>query len=621
MIFKKFLTTLIVLSCLNANAQSDESILFTIDSIPIYTSEFLRVYNKNLDILTDDSQKDIDNYLDLFINYKLKVTQAQDLGLDTIASYKSELLTYKMQLMEPYLKDNSAVDSLVREAYDRSLFEVNASHILIKLNPNNPSDTIIAYNKIIEARAKIIEGEEFEAVARKYSEDPSVQRNGGTLGFFTVFSMVYPFENAVYTTKEGEISEPFKTRFGYHIVKVNTKRKALGQVEAAHIMIKGDSLSSETKINEIYAQLNQGEDFAFLAKTQSEDKYSAVRNGSLGKFGSGKMVKEFEDVAFSLENVGDISKPVKTKYGWHIVKLLNKYPVKSYDEEKDEIAQKVKTGDRAKIVSNSVVNKLKSEYNIEINEDAFTGFYIENWRENIADFSKTLMTINGEVIDQQELVKFLKNKNLTTDGFLAFENYQVMEYYKRHLEETNVEFANTYKEYKEGLLLFELLQSRIWDQSKDSVGVQNYFDNHKKNYVLAERFEGDIATCTDKKSAKIVRKQFKKGTNLDSIKKIVNTVEKIHVIFNTDTFGKANEIVPTGYEYSVGVSKVLVVDNRFIVINAATVFPKKQQELDEIRGKVISDYQEYLEKEWVEELRNLYTVELNEVEINSVLNR
>ncbi len=621
MIFKKFLIALIALTCVSVSAQNENSILFSIDNNPIYTSEFLRVYNKNLNILTDETQKDIDNYLDLFINYKLKVTQAQDLGLDTIASYQSELLTYKKQLMEPYLRDDSAVDSLIKEAYDRSLYEVNASHILVKINPNNPTDTIVAYTKIIKARTEIIKGEEFEFVARKYSEDPSVESNGGALGFFTVFSMVYPFENAVYTTEEGEISQPFKTRFGYHIIKMNTKRKALGQVEAAHIMIKGGSLDSEIKINEIYAQLNQGEDFVFLAKTQSEDKYSAAREGSLGKFGSGKMVKEFEDVAFSLENVGDISKPFKTKYGWHIVKLLNKYPVKSYEEAKNAIAQKVKTGDRAKIVSNSVVNKLKNEYDIEINKDALQDFYVENWKENTTDFSKILMTINNEVINQQELVKFLKGNRLTANGFLVFENYQVMEYYKKHLEETNVEFANTYKEYKEGLLLFELLQSRIWDQSKDSLGVQNYFDNHKKNYVLVERFEGDIAVCTDKKSANIVRKQFKKKTNLDSIKKIVNTANNVNVIFNNGTFEKANEIVPVSYEYSVGVSKVLVADNRFIVINSATVLPKMQQELDEIRGKVISDYQEYLEKDWVEELRNSYTVELNEVEINSILNK
>ena len=340
--------------------------MFTVDEAPVYASEFLRVYNKNLNIVVDENQKDMRSYLDLFINYKLKVKEAYDLGLDTIKSYKSEYKMYSEQLIEPYLKDESIVAKLVNEAYQRGLEEILASHILIRNNSNNPVDTLKAYNTIIEARQKIINGDDFAAVAKSYSDDPSVIKNNGSLGYFSAFSMVYPFENTAYNTSVGEVSQPFKTKFGYHILQVNDRRDARGEVEAAHIMIKSASKNGEERINEIYTKLNNDEDFGYLAKTQSDDAYSAKKNGSLGKFGSGRMIKEFEDVAFSLKDTSDISKPFKTKFGWHIIKLIKKFPLESLEEKKTELTQKIKSGDRSKIINSSVVNNLKKEYKLSL---------------------------------------------------------------------------------------------------------------------------------------------------------------------------------------------------------------------------------------------------------------
>ncbi|MCF6279364.1 MAG: peptidylprolyl isomerase, partial [Flavobacteriaceae bacterium] len=339
MTLKNYIVLFITLSFFNVYSQNSDSVLFTIDDEPVLTSEFLRVYSKNLDIVTDKNQKDIKNYLELFINYKLKIKQAYDLKFDTIQSYKSELASYKKQLMEPYLRDDTVLNDLVKEAYDRSLIEINASHILMKTNFKSPQDTLAAYNKILEARDRIIDGEEFATVAKEYSQDPSAQKNDGNLGYFSAFSMVYPFENAAYATEIGEISQPFKTKFGYHIIQVHSKRNTRGEVEAAHIMIRGDSDESETKINKIYSKLVNGDDFGVLAKTLSEDTYTAKKNGSLGRFGSGRMVKEFEDNAFSLVNTGDYSQPFKTKFGWHIIKLVNKFPVESFDKVKKELTE------------------------------------------------------------------------------------------------------------------------------------------------------------------------------------------------------------------------------------------------------------------------------------------
>ncbi len=619
MTFKYSLFLFVFLSIFKVTAQNTDTVLFTVEGTPIYTSEFLRVYNKNLDVLTDDSQKDIKNYLDLFVNYKLKVKQAIDFGLDTLPTYTKELASYKNQLIEPYLKDQSVVDSLVKQAYDRSLIEINASHILVMLNQATPNDTLKAFTKINEARAKIIEGASFEKVAIEYSEDPSVKRNNGLLGYFSAFSMVYPFENAAYSTKVGSVSQPFKTKYGYHIVKVNSVRNSLGEVEAAHIMIKGDSLSSETKINEIYKQLQQGEDFGYLAKTQSDDKYSAKKEGSLGRFGSGKMVKEFENVAFSLQNEGDFSVPFKTKFGWHIIKLVHKFPVASFEDSRDKIADKVKRGDRAVIVSNSIINKLKSEYDIVVNQDALDE--LNEKSNDISQFSKVVLTINDKSIIQKQLVNFLRGRVLDDTSFKSFLNQEVITYYKENLENTNAEFSNIYKEYKEGLLLFELLQRRIWDRSKDSIGVQDYFDAHKTDFVLPERIEGTIVSCNNKKSAKKVKKELKKGTSIDKIKEMINVNDEVHIIFKSGTFNKEDDLLPANYKLKIGVSDIFEVNSKYIIVEATSVLASEQQSLENVRGKVISDYQEVLEKEWIEELHATYNVQFNKENVEKVLGK
>ncbi|AOW19556.1 peptidylprolyl isomerase [Urechidicola croceus] len=622
MTFKNTLVLFISLSFFGVYAQLEEKPLFTIDNQPILVSEFLRVYNKNLDIVTDENQKDINNYLDLFINYKLKIKQAHDLGFDTLSSYKTELLGYKKQLMEPYLKDDSVIEKLVQEAYSRSLYEINASHILVMVKPSaTPADTIQAYEKIVEARNLILAGNKFNDVATKYSEDPSVQRNLGDLGYFSAFSMVFPFEDAAYTTVVNEISKPFRTRFGYHILKVHDKRKTRGEVEASHIMVKGDTDDSFSKINEIYNQLLDGKDFANLAKTQSEDVYSAKKNGSLGRFGAGKMVKEFEQTVFSLKNIGDISQPFKTAYGWHIVKLDNVFPMPSFEEVKKNLTEKVKRGDKAKSMSNSIVFKLLDEYNIIIRDKALKPFKKEGGNEKRNKFSKTLMSIQDKEISQKKLFDYLDGRQLTNDLLKSFKEKEVLDYYKNDLELNNKEFIYSYKEYEEGLLLFELLQNRIWDKSKDSLGIENYFKNHKKEFVSTKSIEGVVATCTNKETALIVKEQLSKNTSLDEIKKLTNIDDQINVLFKSGLIEYNKETIPSEYNFKNGVSDIYEFNNSFIVIKTDSVIPSKQLELKEVKGRVVNKYQEYLEEQWIDELRSTYTIDIDSEVLKSVLEK
>jgi len=476
-------------------SQKRDKTLITIDGEKITVSEFKRTYEKNLDVIDSQDSKNLINNLDLFINFKLKVKEAYALKLDTLSSYKKEIETYKNQLSAPYLQDTTFLGQLVKDAYFRTKNEVKAKHILIRMKKDAlPKDTLIAYTKIIKLRDRIIAGEDFEAIATQFSEDKSARNdsktgrkgNGGNLGYFSAFRMVYPFEVAAYSTKVGQISMPFKTQYGYHIMKVDAVRESKGEIEAAHILIRDTSVKGKQKIDSIYEKLNHNRKFEDLAKQYSEDPGSKNNGGKLGKFGSGRMVKPFSDAAFGLENINDFSEPFKTDFGWHIVKLLKKHPVKSFEEMKMDLKKKVKNNSRMQLSKKAVVNKLKKQYSIIENEEAKIILNKKNIRTVSKDsLQGTIITINNKNISQEEFVNYIKNRrNLPI--FKLFENFkdeQIMEYYKENLIHTEPEYAYILNEYQDGLLLFELMQEKIWSaSSKDTLGLKNYFTTNSKKY-------------------------------------------------------------------------------------------------------------------------------------------
>jgi peptidyl-prolyl cis-trans isomerase SurA len=602
-----------MLGVFTVNAQKDKA-LFTIDGEQISVSEFQRVFEKNLTIVSDDSQKDIDNYLDLYINYKLKLKEAYDLKMDTIPSYKREFEKYKNQLILPYLKDENTEKDLVREAYERLQKEINASHILIRINKGaTPKDTLAAYTKIKKARERVLNGEAFEKVAKEMSEDPSARQNGGNLGYFTVFQMVYPFETVAYTTPVGEVSKPFKTRFGYHILKVNNSRKARGEVEVAHIMLKGITPKNETKIKTIKNELEKGADFENLAKQYSQDGSSAKRGGKLPKFGSGRMVKEFEEVAFSLKNEGAISNPFKTAYGWHIVKLLKKYPIESFEQMQGELRKKVEQGKRAKIIGNSIEKKLLNEYGYSVNNTLLKAFESNNWNNNIdlkSDIS--FLRIQDKVIPVKDFYKFYlkNNKQGLTKALRTFKAKESVKYYKEHLTEKFPELGYTLKEYEEGLLLFDLMQKKIWEKAeKDSLGLMSYFNSNANKYQWRERYKTKIITCNDKKDAKKAYSLLKNKTPFDKIESLLSKESLSNS--KEGVFEKTAGVFPKNFDFKVGISQPVKVGEQYVVISIDEIIPPQPKKLKEVRGKVISDYQDYIEKQWINELKKKYTVVIN----------
>src|SRR5688572_20898809 len=401
-------------------------VLMTIAGTPVTKAEFEKVYRKNNNKEGSYDMKDVREYLDLYINYKLKVKEAEEEKLDTSQTFINELKGYRKQLAQPYMTDKEVTDALIREAYDRLQKDMRASHILLNLSPDAlPKDTLATYNRALKIRDLILKGADFEKMARDSSNDPSAKDNGGDLGYFTGMQMVYPFETAAYNTKPGQISMPVRTKFGFHIIKVTDVRDAQGEIKVAHIMIKSpanapDSVTKQAsaKIDEIYQKLQTGEKFEDLAMKFSDDKGSAKSGGVLPPFGTGRMVPEFEKAAFELKKDGDYSAPVKTSYGWHIIKRIEKKPVPSFDQKKNDLKTQVSRDSRADISKNSMIARIKKEYSfkeVPKNKDLFVNSLDSTvvkgeWSaEKAVGMNKPLFTLGTNTYTQADFATFVAN--------------------------------------------------------------------------------------------------------------------------------------------------------------------------------------------------------------------
>lgn len=614
--FRKLLAFILVV-VFNQFTTAQNNVLLTIDNQPITIDEFEYIYNKNSDIITEKTQQEISTYLDLFINFKLKLIDARKMGLDTVKSYQSELTKYRAQLVEPFLKDEQAVELLAKEAYSRLAFDINASHILFQLPlSSSPSDTLAIYTQIMDVRNKILDGASFETVATTYSQDPSVTENKGNLGYFTAFNMVYPFETACYNTPVGTISNPFRTRFGYHIVKINDKRPTKGEVEVAHIMLKNTDEAGT--VDEIYQKLMNGASFETLAKQYSVDHNSAQNGGKMAKFGSGKLVKEFEDIAFNLHE-GQISEPFKTVYGWHIVKLIKKYPLLTYQEMEQELKIKVQNDQRSEIISKSLAKKLKSTYKLVENKDVIS---------KITDLSalksdQVIFSINQENITIKQFQAYLNQhrNNAIYDNYNDFIDFQLIEYHKNNLEKVNPQFAAVMKEYEEGLLLFEILQHKIWNQSvQDTLGLKNYFNKHQRDYYWEKRVKGTIISCPDEATAKSIIQFLKEGNSVENIKKSFTKYSE-NIEIKSGIFEQESLLLPKSFDFMEGISKIYPENGKQKFVIVDEILNTTAKTFEEAKGKLMNDFQQYLDQQWIEGLRKTIKVKINKTALNKLISK
>jgi peptidyl-prolyl cis-trans isomerase SurA len=488
--------------------------------LEIYPDEFMYAYEKSNK--NKGEIEPIEEYLDLYIDFKLKVTDAKAAGIDTTKAYINELNGYLEEIKKPYLTTEKVNKELVNETYQRLQQEVNASHILIRLDKDaKAEDTLKAYQKISEIKSKFEEGQSFEALAREYSEDPSAKSNNGLLGWFTAFQMVYPFESAAFETGIGELSPIVRTQFGYHIIKVNDKRETLGRIKIAHIMKRfppqasyEDSLNTEKAINEIYNRLNSGEDWFILATKESEDLSTKDNGGSLPWFGAGNLPASMESAAFELNEKGDISKPVKSPYGWHILKLEDKRGVGSLESMRESLTRRVQRDQRSELKEVEVIRKLKEENNFSKNQKTYdllkskAPLHVSDLKKK--ELEMILFTISEKKFSVNDFLNKYDSTNRVNLELDKFEKDELIQYEENNLEKKYPEYRFLRQEYKDGLLLFEIMNQKVWSKiSEDTTALKNYYEENKSDFKSYKKLKIARIVFSDTSSIK----PFKKPIN------------------------------------------------------------------------------------------------------------
>ncbi len=649
--------------------QEDNRVLISIDDEEISVSEFLSVYRKN-NVDTDlADKKSMKEYLDLYINFRLKVKEARDLGMDTAKAFTDELAGYRKQLAEPYFNDQEVTDELLQEAYDRLMYDVRASHILVKLDENAlPSDTIKAYNKAMQIRQRILDGEDFASVAAEVSDDPSARDrevqgqvrkgNGGDLGYFTVFDMVYPFESGAYNTPVGEMSMPVRTAYGYHIIRVTDKREALGTASVAHLYLAmpknataQDSARKEQEIMELYQRLLDGENFEALVLQYSDDPGSKEKGGKLPRFGSNRMVPEFIVAVSSISDTGELSPPVLTSFGWHILKLIDRDRPGTYQEELLNLKSRMTKDIRANKSKETVIARIKKENGFkefpenlqELRNAIDSSFYAGEWSaDKVAGLDKKLFQLGKEKYSQHDFAGYLEEKQRRrgTTGldqffYAQYDDYvssKCVELEDARLEEKYPEFKMLMREYHDGILLFNLTDEKVWSKAvRDTTGLKEFYELHKDEYMWGERVDADIVILNDPGREEAVRTMvgnaMDKGITLAEAG--IDTLAGVFVESGTFAKGDNKLIDRITWKKGVSASEKLTDfnglydgrshnENSIVFAVVKNIRKPAHKTLDEARGLITSDYQNFLEKEWVKDLKEKYTVVVNEDILNDI---
>lgn len=638
---KQIITLSFLIFIFSISTFAKDNTVVTIDGKKISQEEFEAIYRKNNSNLNDDNEaKTPEEYMEMFIDFKLKVIEAEHRGLDTAKAFIDELKGYRDELAKTYLTDITCTDSLIKDTYFRKINLLKASHILFKLSQDAlPEDTLKAYQKAIDVRTKYLNKEKtFEELAKEYSDDTSAETNGGSLGYFSAFRMITPFENAAYNTKIGEISMPVRTNLGYHLIKVFDLRKSEGEVKVAHIMLKfsnntevtpEEDVKVKARIDSLYNLLENGANFEELAKQYSEDKMSG-KNGGVMKFISYEFdVEEFRDAAFSLQKDGDYSKPVRTIYGWHIVRRMERKPVPTFEDIKGEITEKVKKDPlRSRYSKVSFINNMKKEYGFKSYPENQKKFYelVDKLEKDTVtgDFPKeigkiSLFNFAGRDYYGEEFYKFLLTKSTNNDKTLKshlkdklwdFEETTITNYENSRLETKYPEFKSLIQEYHDGILLFSIMEKEVWNKaSEDSTGLLNYYNQNKDKYLFGEHFDGLFIQCKNEEVIDTINKLLEQGITDPAI--LQERVTEDGKVNATVTKGRWEKGGNKHIDYLIWKAEKPkdFKDNRYFV--KGEVKQDGVKTLDEARGLYISDYQAVIDKEWVKQLREKYKVTIN----------
>lgn len=622
--------------------------LFTYGNRTVAKDDFLRVYKKNsMNKAPDMTDTALRSYLDLYALFKMKVAEADKQHLDTVEKIQKDLDSYRKQLAKNYLTDEAVTGKLIKEAYERGKEDVRIRHILIACPPG--ADTATSFRKIDSIYNAILANKaKFEDMAKQYSDDKASKDNGGDVGFFSSMQTVYAIENAAYNTPVGKMSAPFRTQFGYHIIKVVEKRADRGQVKVAQILFlspksRGDEglAIAKKRADSVMNEIKKGASFAALAKTLSEDKYTANDSGVMKPFGVGKMTPAFEDAAFALKKPGDVSDPIRTDYGYHIIKLISKTPYQPFDSVQNQLKHKVENDSRAQMAREIYFNKVKEKNGFKENKaniDAIVDAVVKSTvdtgkakgmfkKSDFASMNKPVFTLAGRNYLQSDFVTFLDNLThgrlngpktaVVRDAYALYVNNVVTDFQEHKLVDENPDFKHLMEEYRDGIMLFELMDRNVWSKAtKDSAGLKAFYEAHKNKYMWEPGFEGSVYVFKNKAAFDTAQQLMDKPgfTDEDLVKALNNqtTPDRVTVTrgrYEFSRFRDASREELTANKKKItpqanGTYKVVVARQIF-----ATPMPKT---LDEARGYVVAEYQDALEKEWNAKMKQTYPLKVND---------
>lgn len=633
---KLMISLLVVCSAIAAVAASDP-VLMTINGKEIKLSEFEYLYQKNQQQQVD--KETLDQYVDRFVTYKRKVADAEAAGLDTTAAFKKELEGYRNDIVSQYLVDSTAIEPMIQQSYERMKTFVNVDHVMYYLG-RDYADQLRNKAHMDSIRGLLVAGEPWDSVALKYSIDPSVTRNNGHYNFIGANMFPIEFEDVVYTTPVGEISQPFKTSYGWHIVRVNDKRPNDGSVHAAHILFmfpRGQEVTAEQKAailaraDSVYDLLAKGGDFAELAKQYTDDKGTAQRGGDLGWFGRNRMVKPFEEVAFNQAD-GQISKPVETRFGYHIIKTLGHKPIESLDDSRAVIKNAMSHDKRSKAPVQARIDQKKADYGFKANPAAdkqllallkANGGYDSTFVHEVAAKSNlalytydktqkfTLAQVASKLNDKMKLdaanaVDYIHTvaEPLADDA--------VHEYYVNNIYRDNKDFRNLLNEYRDGMLLFEVSNRRVWEgAAKDTLGLKNYFETHRDQFAwTAPHFKGIILKADNDSTMQAVKADIAAYRG-DSLTTMLHQKYKSKIRMERIPAMAQGENKVVDYLF-FGASKKSAADKRyteFMTLEGGII--DQPQGYEDVKGQVTSQYQDYMEQAWLKELEQKYPVNIN----------
>lgn len=627
---------------LRSYSQDASEVIFTLGGQPVEKDELVYLLSKGQITGTSGvSREEFEENLELFINFKLKVKEAESLGLDQGEEFEREFESFKESLIAPFLIKNSLEEGELRKAYARMQEIVRASHVLLQFPPNASSeDSLIVLKMALKIKSEIENGGNINELALQYSDDPSAKTNKGDLGYFTSLQMVQPFEDAAFMLQSGQVSDPVLTNYGYHIIQVRDRKANPGQVRVSHILVRFDpmdsvqELNARRKISDIYTEIQKESTiWEEIVNNFSEDLGTKENGGLLPWFGVGNMIPEFEMAAFSLTEIGEVSPPIRTQYGYHILRLEGKRPIESFEEMEESIRSRILRDSRSKMIQSQVEAIQKARYGFE--EQEATVAELANTLNSVPksqfadiaaqrNWTKTpLFTLSGKTYDFSRFLDFVQNQELIIRGsagafdfwYGKFVSESLSTTEEQDLEKNNKEYKMLLKEYRDGILLFSLMNQEVWQRGiSDSLGQVEFFRKNIENYQWNNRVQAYIIRVLDKTQLESSRKMLENsGYNPLVIENFESQLKANHPLaFQTESGIIEYETHPVLSKADLSKSyQEIQIDGNSFQILLGEKYPAGPRKFEESRGLVIRDYQEYLDQNLTSTLKRKYPVQVN----------